>query len=86
MNPGETEVLGEKAYPSLRDIPEDVQVDVVDVFRRPVHAGDRAAGGRDRREDPVAAGGHRDQEAASIATQGGLTVIMGVCIRTSVNG
>lgn len=33
VNPNESEVLGEKAYPSLEDIPE--KVDVVDVFRRP---------------------------------------------------
>ncbi len=31
VNPRETEVLGESAYPSLRDIPPDVAVDVVDV-------------------------------------------------------
>jgi len=32
VNPNVTEVLGERAYPSLRDVPE--HVDVVDVFRR----------------------------------------------------
>src|SRR3990172_12749330 len=32
INPRVTEVLGEKAYPSLRDIPEPV--DVVQIFRR----------------------------------------------------
>jgi len=32
VNPNETEVLGERAYARLEDIPE--QVDVVDVFRR----------------------------------------------------
>src|SRR5215204_6093102 len=34
VNPKETEVLGERAYPTLRDIPEDLRIDVVDVFRR----------------------------------------------------
>ncbi|RMF61086.1 MAG: CoA-binding protein, partial [Calditrichaeota bacterium] len=33
VNPGLTEVLGLKAYPSLVDIPEEV--DLVDVFRAP---------------------------------------------------
>jgi uncharacterized protein len=33
VNPGETEVLGEKAYAQLEDIPE--HVDIVDIFRRP---------------------------------------------------
>ena len=32
VNPGETEVLGEKCYARLEDIPEPV--DVVDIFRR----------------------------------------------------
>ena len=32
VNPHETEVLGEKAYPSLLDVPE--KVDAVNVFRR----------------------------------------------------
>ena len=32
VNPNETEVLGEKAYARLEDIPEPV--DIVDVFRR----------------------------------------------------
>lgn len=33
VNPNETSVLGEKAYGSLGDVPETI--DVVDVFRRP---------------------------------------------------
>jgi uncharacterized protein len=33
VNPMESEVLGEKAYPSLAAIPE--KIDLVDVFRRP---------------------------------------------------
>jgi len=32
VNPNETEVLGEKAYSSLEEVPEPV--DIVDVFRR----------------------------------------------------
>ena len=34
VNPNETEILGEPAFASLLDIPSDVKVDVVDVFRR----------------------------------------------------
>jgi len=33
VNPNETEVLGEKSYARLEDIPE--KIDMVDVFRRP---------------------------------------------------
>jgi predicted CoA-binding protein len=32
VNPNETEVLGEKAYPSIADIP--FEIDIVDVFRQ----------------------------------------------------
>ncbi|HEX6398879.1 MAG TPA: CoA-binding protein [Actinomycetota bacterium] len=82
INPNETEVLGERAYPSLLDIPEDVRVDVVDVFRRPEHTADVA-------RDAVKVGarllwlqeGIVSEEAARIAREGGLEVIMGVCIK-----
>jgi len=82
VNPNETEVLGEHAYPSLRDLPPDLAIDVVDVFRRaeqtPAVARDAVAIGAKvlwLQEDIVS------EEAATIATAGGLDVIMGVCIR-----
>jgi uncharacterized protein len=82
VNPNETEVLGEPAYASLRDLPADLPVDVVDVFRRAAHTPEVA-------RDAVAIDakvlwlqeGIVSEEAAAIATDGGLDVIMGVCIR-----
>lgn len=81
VNPNEEEVLGEKAYASLLDIPEEIHVDVVDVFRRAEHTPEVA-------RDAVAIGarvlwlqeGIVSEEAARIAADGGLEVIMGVCI------
>jgi uncharacterized protein len=35
VNPNETEVLGERSYARLEDVPE--KIDIVDVFRRPEH-------------------------------------------------
>lgn len=35
VNPGVSEILGEKAYPNLLAIPAEVRIDVVDIFRRP---------------------------------------------------
>ena len=35
VNPNETEIHGEKAYASLDEIPKDIRVDIVDIFRRP---------------------------------------------------
>jgi uncharacterized protein len=81
VNPNEEEVLGEQAYASLLDIPKEVHVDVVDVFRRAEHTPEVA-------RDAVAIGarmlwlqeGIVSEEAARIASDGGLEVIMGVCI------
>jgi len=81
VNPKEREVLGEQVYASLLDIPEEIHVDVVDVFRRAEHTPEVA-------RDAVAIGarvlwlqeGIVSEEAARIAEDGGLEVIMGVCI------
>lgn len=81
VNPTETEVLGERAYPSLREIPGDIRIDVVDVFRRAEQTPDIA-------RDAVAIGakvlwlqdGIVNEEAYRIASDAGLEVIMGVCI------
>jgi predicted CoA-binding protein len=84
VNPGITEVLGERSYPTLLDVPD--QVDVVDVFRRAEHTPEVA-------EQAVAIGakvlwlqdGIVNEDARRIAEDGGLTVIMGICIRTTNN-
>jgi uncharacterized protein len=34
VNPNETEVLGEKCYPRLEDIPPSHHIEIVDIFRR----------------------------------------------------
>jgi hypothetical protein len=82
VNPNETEVLGERAYASLLDIPREVAIDVVDVFRR-------ASATPEVARQAVAIGakvlwlqeGIVSDEAAAIASTGGLDVIMGVCIK-----
>ena len=80
VNPKETEVLGERAFPSLRDVTGPV--DVVDVFRRaeftPPIASDAAAIGAKVLwlQDGIV-----NEDARRIAEAGGLTVIMGVCIK-----
>jgi uncharacterized protein len=81
VNPRETEVLGEPAFPTLRDLPRDIVVDVVDVFRRadetPEVARDAVAIGAKvlwLQEDII------NDEAYRIAGDAGLDVIMGVCI------
>ena len=39
VNPAAEELLGTRCYPSVRDIPAAVPVDVVDIFRRSERAG-----------------------------------------------
>jgi uncharacterized protein len=79
VNPNETEVLGQKAYPSLEAIPE--KVDLVDVFRRsdatpPIaeQAVKIGAGGLWLQQ------GVWNDQAAATAQRGGLTVVMDLCI------
>ena len=82
VNPKETEVLGERAYPSLLDVPEEIRIDVVDVFRRAEHTPEIA-------EQAVARGakvlwlqeGIANDDARRIGEDAGLTVIMGLCIK-----
>jgi predicted CoA-binding protein len=79
VNPSESEVLGEKAYPSLADVPETI--DLVNIFRRSNEAG--------RHVDEAISVGVRavwlqegviDHEAAMKAADAGLDVVMDRCI------
>ena len=80
VNPREQEILGETSYPSLRDIPD--RVDVVNVFRTPDALPEIA-------EEAVAIGagnlwcqfGVINEEGARIAEAGGLSVVMDRCIK-----
>jgi len=82
INPKETEVLGERAYPTLDDVPSDVHVDVVDVFRRAQDT-PPIADAAVRRGAKVLwlQDGIVNEDARRIAEEAGLTVIMGVCIK-----
>jgi uncharacterized protein len=79
VNPRETEILGERSYPSLLDVPEPI--DIVDVFRR---AEDTPA----IADEAVMIGakalwlqtGIVSEDAAARAEAGGLVVVMDACI------
>jgi hypothetical protein len=84
VNPNETEVLGETAYPSLLDVPTDVAIDIVDVFRRAEETPSVAEQAvRSRAKVLWLQEGIVNDEARRIAEEGGLTVVMGLCIRTT---
>jgi uncharacterized protein len=79
VNPNETNVLGEKAYAKLEDVPE--KIDLVDIFRRSDQAG--------RHVDEAIRLGARgvwlqegviDKAAAQRALDAGLDVVMDRCI------
>jgi uncharacterized protein len=80
VNPRESEVLGEKCYASLLDVPE--HVDVVNVFRAP-----DALPGIAREAVAIHAGalwcqfGVINVEGAQIAEEAGLMVIMDRCLK-----
>ena len=80
VNPRETEVLGERSFASLREVP--VALDIVDVFRSPAALPEVA-------RDAVAIHAKClwcqfnviNEEGARIAEAGGLTVIMDRCLK-----
>ncbi len=79
VNPGHDELLGERSYRTLKDVPEPVEV--VDVFRSPQHVVPIA-------EDAVAIGakalwlqdGVINEAAARTAEEAGLLVVMNDCM------
>lgn len=83
VNPHETEVHGERAVPTLADVP--VPIDIVDVFRRPEETPPVA-------EDAVRVKakvlwlqlGIVNEQAEAIARRGGLTVVMDACLAVVV--
>jgi uncharacterized protein len=81
VNPGASTILGEKAYASLEEIPPEIQLDVVDVFRRTQDTPAIA-------DQAVATGarvlwlqeGIVNEEAAKKAKNAGLMVVMDRCM------
>jgi len=79
VNPNETEVLGEKAYPSLDQVPGEI--DIVDIFRRSEFVPEIVeAAIRVRAKVIWMQEGVVHQEAAAMARAAGLVVVMDRCI------
>jgi predicted CoA-binding protein len=90
VNPTATEILGEKAYPSLRELPEEVirMVDVVEVFRPSDELPQVAlqvVGMKARLGRSLvfwAQLGLENEEAKGILKSNGIPYVMDACMRT----
>lgn len=81
VNPGHRQLLGQTCYPNLAQIPGDVRVDIVDVFRRSEHVApiadqaiERGAGFFFMQQGVV------DRESALRLEAAGIPVAMDRCI------
>lgn len=81
VHPAAKEVHGRKAYASLLDIPRDIHVDIVDVFRKPEATPAIAEQAVAIKADALwLQQGIVNEDAHRIATAGGLTCVMDRCI------
>ncbi|MFD2116178.1 CoA-binding protein [Paenibacillus yanchengensis] len=80
VNPNASSILGETSYATLQDIPE--HVDIVNVFRRSEYTPDISRAAVEIKANTIWLQlGVWNDEAAQIAIDGGLTVIMDRCIK-----
>lgn len=86
VNPHHDEILGETAYPDLVSIPDDVEIDIVDVFRRPEFVPDVVRDAADRAERTgqrpliwTQIGVH-SPEAERLAAEAGLPYVANRCL------
>jgi len=81
VNPNEEQVLGERAFASLDEIPEDAHVDIVDIFRRPEEVPEAVEGAiRIGARAVWMQEGVVNEAAAARARGAGLLVVMDRCI------
>lgn len=79
VNPKGGELFGEQVYPSLLDVPDEI--DIVDVFRPAEETPEIAKQAVQKKAKVLwLQGGIFSEEAAAIAEEGGLVVIMDRCM------
>jgi predicted CoA-binding protein len=82
VNPKGVDVLGERCYASLADVPAEIEIDVVDVFRRSDETPPVARAAVERRAKALWLQlGIANEEAREIAEAGGLRVVMDACMK-----
>lgn len=81
VNPTVDEVFGEKSYKSLLDIPSDIKIDIVNVFRRSEHLEELAREAVQRGCGAFWAQlGVSDETAAKILDDANIPYVMNRCI------
>ncbi|MES2207970.1 MAG: CoA-binding protein [Pseudomonadota bacterium] len=81
VNPNELNILGEKVYASLLDIPKDIPIDIVNVFRRSEYTLPIAQEAASIKAKTLwLQSGVYNEETALYAQHQGLNVIMDLCI------
>jgi len=82
VNPNVKEVLGEKSYASLSDIPKDIRIDIVDIFREKSQVVGHMAEVVERGGINTVwlAEGVQSREAEDFAEDYGLTLVANFCI------
>jgi predicted CoA-binding protein len=82
VRPDGDAVLGEKIYRSLSDIPKEIEIDIVDIFRRPEDVSPIVEEAIQRRAKVIwMQEGIINEEAAARAEKAGLRVVMDRCIK-----
>ena len=86
VNPNYEEACGETAYPDLQHIPDEVKIDIVDIFRDPAHTADMVRDAVARAEatgnQPViwTQIGVSSEEAEQVAEEAGLPYVRNTCL------
>ena len=94
VNPNYDEVLGETCYPDLTSIPAEIEIDIVNIFRRPEHTADmvRTAVERVRQTKQADSSappvvwtqlGVSSTEAEEVAAEAGLPYVRNRCIKVA---
>jgi predicted CoA-binding protein len=89
VNPNYQEVLGEPCYPDLPSVPEDVDIDIIDIFRAPKHTADMVRTAIEREEKTNSSTkpviwtqlGVSSSEAEELATETGFPYVRNRCIK-----
>lgn len=82
VNPNISEVFGEKAYPNLTSIPKDINIDIIDVFRKSEEVVSivQEIINSSRKSIIWLQEGIENKDAVDLAKNHGLEISLGICL------